>query len=318
METTDISWAHLESFIEMMSAERTSSINTLSSYKYDLENLRLTLKERDIPLIKATSEDLRTYLKDQCHKNLKTSSQKRRLSAIRQFYKFVFREGLRKDDPSETLESPKKERNLPKILNITNIERLLQKAAEEAQCTSKGKLKRIQMLAMIEILYATGIRVSELVTLPAHILNLKERTIIIQGKGNKERLAILSFSAICALNEYKTALAKITSAKKVQNNSWLFPASSKEGYVPRQVFARNLKALAIRAGIEPSSISPHVIRHAFASHLLEKGADLRAVQTLLGHTDISTTQIYTHVLQKNLHRLIKNYHPLSKETQKKD
>ncbi|WP_259345107.1 tyrosine recombinase [Candidatus Liberibacter sp.] len=309
-QTKLISSEVLELFLEMMSSERASTFNTLSSYKCDLESLQLFLEKKKNSLSQASSKDLITYLHHLSEGNLAKHSQRRKISAIRQFYGFLYTEGLRKDNPASSLELPKNGKILPKIIGQKAIERILRQATMEAENPSPGQWKRMRMLLLTELLYATGMRVSELVTLSSHALTLKERTMIIRGKGNRERLVVLSPPALNALEMYKKMQANIGEKKK---SPWLFPSSSKTGHLSRQVFARELKNLASRAGVEADIISPHIIRHAFASHLLEKGADLRAIQTLLGHVDISTTQIYTHLVPEKLQKLVKNHHPLAKK-----
>ncbi|ALK07311.2 site-specific tyrosine recombinase XerD [Candidatus Liberibacter asiaticus] len=300
-------------FLEMMSSERASSINTLSAYKRDLKEMQNFLNNKEISLSAASTNHLISYLNHLSQRKLVTSSQRRKISVIRQFYNFLCYEGLRKDNPSDTLELPKKNHILPKTLHKDTIANLLEQAKIEAENPAPGQWKRVRIFLLIELLYATGMRVSELVTLSAHTLNLTERTMIIQGKGNKERLVILSPSALHALQMYKKTCS---SMKMTGNDLWLFPSSTKTGHLSRQVFARDLKALAARAGIQKKNISPHIIRHAFASHLLEGGADLRTIQILLGHTDISTTQIYTHLLPDKLQKLVQDYHPLAKKEKK--
>ncbi|MDM9649482.1 site-specific tyrosine recombinase XerD [Rhizobium sp. S163] len=315
----DLSRVQVESFLEMMSAERGAAANTLSSYERDLDDLHSFLNARSVRLTEAASADLSAYLASLAAQGFKPSSQARRLAAMRQFYKFLYAEGLRTDDPTGILDAPKKGRALPKTMGVDEVGRLLEKAEEEAQDEAPGQLQRLRMLALLELLYATGMRVSELVSLPARVLDQEGRFLIIRGKGNKERLVPLSQSAIAALKLYGRKLAEeAAKAENPQESPWLFPAASKEGYLARQVFARDLKNLAIRAGLTPSMISPHVMRHAFASHLLANGADLRVVQELLGHSDISTTQIYTHVLEERLQQLVQTHHPLAKQAKKQD
>ncbi|MBB3966205.1 site-specific tyrosine recombinase XerD [Rhizobium metallidurans] len=315
----DLSRVHVESFLEMMSAERGAAANTLSSYERDLDDLRSFLNGRSVRLTEAASADLSAYLASLAAQGFKPSSQARRLAAMRQFYKFLYAEGMRTDDPTGILDAPKKGRALPKTMGVDEVGRLLEKAEEEAQDEAPGQLQRLRMLALLELLYATGMRVSELVSLPARVLDQEGRFLIIRGKGNKERLVPLSQSAISALKLYGRMLAaEAAKAENPQESPWLFPVASKEGYLARQVFARDLKNLAIRAGLTPSMISPHVMRHAFASHLLANGADLRVVQELLGHSDISTTQIYTHVLEERLQQLVQTHHPLAKQAKKQD
>ncbi len=313
----DLSGAYVESFLEMMSAERGAATNTLESYQRDLDDLHLFLKGRKVPLVSATSGDLTAYLAHLTAQGFAASSQARRLSAMRQFYKFLYAENLRGDDPTSILDAPKKQRALPKILSEDDVTRLLALAATEAETEGPGQLQRLRMLALLELLYATGMRVSELVSLPAKVLDHEGRFLMIRGKGNKERLVPLSRAAIRALGLYGAAR---TAAEKagLAESPWLFPSAGKEGYLPRQVFARDLKDLAARAGIRAASISPHVLRHAFASHLLQNGADLRVVQELLGHSDISTTQIYTHVLEERLRQVVETHHPLAKTAKNPD
>ncbi|WP_454852224.1 site-specific tyrosine recombinase XerD [Rhizobium binxianense] len=313
----DLGRVHVESFLEMMSAERGAAANTLQSYQRDLDDLRAFLNGRNVRLTEAGSAELGAYLSSLSQQGFKPSSQARRLAAMRQFYKFLYAEGLRTDDPTSVLDAPKKGRPLPKTMGVEEVNRLLARAEAEAKDPAPGQLQRLRMLALLELLYATGMRVSELVSLPARVLDQQGRFLMIRGKGNKERLVPLSQSAIAALKVYGGALAAETAAAlETEESPWLFPAASKEGHLPRQVFARDLKNLAIRAGLTPSMISPHVMRHAFASHLLANGADLRIVQELLGHSDISTTQIYTHVLEERLQQLVQTHHPLAKQAKK--
>jgi integrase/recombinase XerD len=307
---TDMSAAYVESFLEMMSAERGAAVNTLQSYERDLEDARSFLRTHGTGLTDASADDLRSYLSHLAGQGFKSSSQARRLSALRQFYKFLYAEGLRTDDPTGILDAPKKARTLPKTLSIEHVTRLIGQAEAEAK---SGKGDAMRMHALIELLYATGMRVSELVSLPASVLAQNGRFLIIRGKGNKERLVPLSQAAIRAMRAYGEQLQEDGA-----DSPWLFPSNGKAGHLPRQVFARDLKSLAARAGIRVAAISPHVLRHAFASHLLANGADLRAVQELLGHSDISTTQIYTHVLEERLHDLVQNHHPLAKQAKKQD
>ncbi|QFY61516.1 site-specific tyrosine recombinase XerD [Rhizobium grahamii] len=315
----DLGWVHVEAFLEMMSAERGAAANTLSSYEHDLDDLHSFLNGRGVRLLEAVSADLSAYLASLAAQGFKPSSQARRLAAMRQFYKFLYAEGLRTDDPTGVLDAPKKGRALPKTMGVDEVGRLLEQAETEAQDPAPGQLQRLRMLALLELLYATGMRVSELVTLPVRVLDQDGRFLMIRGKGNKERLVPLSQSAIATMKLYGRMLTAENAAAKVPGESpWLFPAASKEGYLPRQVFARDLKNLAIRAGLTPSMISPHVMRHAFASHLLANGADLRVVQELLGHSDISTTQIYTHVLEERLQQLVQTHHPLAKQAKKQE
>lgn len=309
----DLSQARVEAFLEMMSAERGAAANTLSSYERDLDDLHSFLNARKVSLGSAGSSDLSAYLGDLARRGFQPTSQARRLSTMRQFYKFLYAEGLRGDDPTAILDSPKKARPLPKFLSIDEVGKLLTLAEQEANLPGPGQFARIRLLALIELLYATGMRVSELVALPAKVLTQEGRFLVVRGKGNKERLVPLSRAAITAISRYGAKMAAEREA-----SPFLFPAASKEGHLPRQVFARDLKDLAIRAGLPAAGVSPHVLRHAFASHLLANGADLRVVQELLGHSDISTTQIYTHVLDERLRELVQTHHPLAKKAKNLD
>ena len=290
----------------MMSAERGASDNTLQSYRRDLEDAAERLP---VGIAEAGAADLRVYLADIAGRGFASSSQARKLSTLRQFYKFLYAEGLRTDDPTGTLDSPRKDRSLPKIMSEAETGRLLDRAAEEAaRGEQAGRYAARRLHALVELLYATGLRVSELVSLPVSVALRDDRFFVVRGKGDKERMVPLSEKARKAT---RTWLVERDRDPRHAESGWLFPASSESGYLPRQVFARELKGLAARAGIAAAKVSPHVLRHAFASHLLQNGADLRAVQQLLGHADISTTQIYTHVLEERLVRLVNDHHPLA-------
>ncbi|WP_269931220.1 site-specific tyrosine recombinase XerD [Aminobacter sp. HY435] len=300
------SGARIEAFLEMMSAERGAADNTLSSYRRDLEDASEHLGGR---LATADAEGIRSYLDDIAGRGFAATSQARKLSAIRQFFRFLYAEGLRGDDPTGTLDSPKKDRPLPKTMSEAETGRLLDRAAVEAAAPDSGDiLSAARMHALVEVLYATGLRVSELVSLPLTVAMRDERFFVVRGKGDKDRMVPLSTKARDAMRRW---LAERNRNPKLAESPYLFPAASESGHLPRQVFARDLKGLAARAGIATAKISPHVLRHAFASHLLQNGADLRAVQQLLGHSDISTTQIYTHVLEERLLKLVNEHHPLA-------
>lgn len=304
-----LSAARIEAFLEMMSVERGASDNTLVSYRRDLEDAASYLTARRGGLAGAGSSDIRAYLDDMATQGFAATSQARKLSALRQFFKFLYAEGLRQDDPTGTLDAPKKGRPLPKIMSEADTGTLLDRAAEEAEAAEGiASLTARRLHALVEVLYATGLRVSELVGLPVAVALRDERFFVVRGKGGKERMVPLSDAARRAMRSW---LAVRNSVPAFAESPWLFPASSESGHLPRQVFARELKGLAARTGIATAKISPHVLRHAFASHLLQNGADLRAVQQLLGHSDISTTQIYTHVLEERLVRLVQDHHPLA-------
>ncbi|MER8547206.1 site-specific tyrosine recombinase XerD [Mesorhizobium sp. M0684] len=297
--------ARIEAFLEMMSAERGAAENTLSSYRRDLEDASAGIGGG---LAAATSADIRAYLDDIAARGFAATSQARKLSAIRQFFKFLYAEGLRGDDPTGTLDSPKKGRPLPKTMSEADTGRLLDRAAQEASMHEGDRLAALRLHALVEVLYATGLRVSELVGLPVTVAQRDDRFFMVRGKGNKERMVPLSAKARTAMRTWLAARAAVPA---LADSPFLFPAAADSGYLSRQVFARELKGLGARAGIAAAKISPHVLRHAFASHLLQNGADLRAVQQLLGHADISTTQIYTHVLEERLVRLVNDHHPLA-------
>ncbi len=306
----------------MMSAERGSAGNTLTSYRSDLEDALAFLRGGGSSLLAATSDDLRRYLGDISARGFAASSQARRLSALRQFYRFLYSEGLRGDDPTGILDSPKKPLSLPKTLSVDHVTALLDGAkreAGEATDDPAEHLRRLRRLALIELLYATGMRVSELVGLPASVAAQEDdRFLIIRGKGNRERLVPLSAASREALAAYVACRTRLEEGGGKAASPFLFPARSASGHLPRQVFARELKDLAGRCGLDARSLSPHILRHAFASHLLHNGADLRVVQELLGHADISTTQIYTHILEERLHRLVSDHHPLAKQAGETD
>lgn len=299
--------------MEMMSAERGASRNTLSSYERDLARYGLHLRNSNNSFSSADADHIRSHLSCLSKDGLSASSQARHLSAIRQFHKFLFAEGIRSDDPSGTVDSPKPGRPLPKTLSMEDVDQLIglaQSLAENTKGTLKKKIRAARLYALIEMLYATGLRVSELVSLSASAAKTSGRFLTITGKGGRERIVPLSETAKQAIGKY-TGL--VVTGGAGLDSGYLFPASSAKGHYTRQAFARDLKDLAIQAGLDGSRISPHVMRHAFASHLLQNGADLRSVQQLLGHADISTTQIYTHVLDERLKKLVEQHHPLAKD-----
>ncbi|MER0239816.1 site-specific tyrosine recombinase XerD [Fulvimarina sp. MAC8] len=302
--------AIIEAFLEMMAVERGAADNTLQAYARDLDAARRFLKPHG-GFMRAESDAIRAYLTDLSAQGLSEATRSRRLSALRQLYRFLYTEGRRNDDPTGPIEGARKKRPLPKVMSEDEVDRLLELAAAETrngELTAGARLRAARLRVLVELLYATGLRVSELVSLPKSMLANRARTITVLGKGNKERLVPIGAEAREALDAYGLALK---DTKSQDEGPWLFPADSESGHLSRQVFARELKGLTARAGIPVAKISPHVLRHAFASHLLQNGADLRAVQELLGHADISTTQIYTHVLEERLHKLVTEHHPLS-------
>ncbi|MGD9867294.1 MAG: site-specific tyrosine recombinase XerD [Hyphomicrobiales bacterium] len=303
---------HVALFLEMLSAERGAAPNTLEAYARDLADFLAFLSRRRRSASNARGEDISDYLETLTSAGLASSSRARRLSALRQFYRFLYAEEYRKDDPAASIEGPKRSRPLPKVLSVDDVDRLLKAATEPAGREAKeggGRLRTLRMNCLVEILYATGLRVSELVSLPRSVAKTRDRVLTVRGKGGRERMVPLSRAALEALACYVDELEANSPA--LARSPWLFPSSSGQGHLTRQRFAQELKAVAARAGIDPARLSPHVLRHAFASHLLERGAELRAVQQLLGHADISTTQIYTHVLEERLRQLVLTHHPLA-------
>ncbi len=300
----------LRLYLDMLAAERGAGANTLAAYRRDLEDLSCHLGRARRSIAAARTADLRASLDELSRRGLKAATAARRLSAIRQLYRFLYTEGHRRDDPAAVLEGPKRQRALPKVLSVTEVDRLLQAAGRcDAAAPLPARLRAARLACLLEILYATGLRVSELVTLPIAAARRDARVIVVRGKGNKERLVPLNDAARRAIADY-LALRDASGAARSQ---WLFPSFGDSGHLTRQHLGRELKSLAGAAGLRPNQVSPHVLRHAFASHLLHNGADLRVVQTLLGHADISTTQIYTHVLQERLKSLVRDLHPLAHE-----
>ena len=303
--------ALVELFLDMLAAERGAGENTLAAYRNDLADLTAHLRAAGRTIADADTDDLRGFLKSLVERGFKASSLARRLSAVRQLYRFLYAEGKCSDDPAAVLEGPKRGRALPKVLSIAEVDGLLAQARknmEDAEQPPAGRLRAARLLCLLEVVYATGLRVSELVALPASAARRDQRMLVVRGKGGKERLVPLNQAAKRAMAEYLKLYADAGSAAP---SKWLFPSFGEQGHLTRQHFARELKALGSSCGIAPARLSPHVLRHAFASHLLHNGADLRVVQTLLGHADISTTQIYTHVLEERLKALVRDLHPLT-------
>ena len=320
-------------FLDMLAAERGAAANTLAAYRRDLDDYLDFLGAKRVLPEEAEAPVLRAYLASLDARGLKSTSAARRLSCVRGFHKFLYAEGLAEADPSAPVTGPKRGRSLPKVLSVAEVDRLLavardavaaspddakdraaKGAAEEKAGAAKGKAKgsapaasgerrrAARMHCLLELLYATGLRVSELVALPRTAALTRERFLVVRGKGGRERLVPLTELARAAMRAH---LALSPGA-----GPWLFPADSESGHLTRQAFARDLKTTAASAGLRADRVSPHVLRHAFASHLLQNGADLRVVQELLGHADISTTQIYTHVLDERLKSMVRDLHPL--------
>jgi len=293
--------ALIEAFLDMMSAERGAGANTLAAYRRDLIDFSGAVAS----LKTTTREDVRRYLESLS--DLAASSQARRLSALRQFYGFLYAEEIRTDNPTDAIEAPRLNRPLPKILTREDLAKLIAAASEDD--TDEGK----RLLCMVEMLYAAGLRVTELVALPLATVKNRDGFLLVRGKGNKERLAPLNPSARAAIRAYLDVRAQFLPKNAKQPDRYLFVSRGVEGHLTRRRCHQLLKALALKAGIDPEKVSPHVLRHAFATHLVEGGADLRSVQTLLGHADIATTQIYTHVAKDHLAKVMQNAHPLGRK-----
>jgi integrase/recombinase XerD len=298
---------HVESFIEMLRAERNAARNTVEAYMRDLMDLAGFLARRRAELATADAAALRAYLAALDRAGMAPRTAARRLSAIRQFYRFLVGEGLRQDDPVAAIDSPRQGRPLPRLLDEEEVGRLL--AAAHAMEDADG----LRLTALLELLYATGLRVSELVALPVAAVMRDQRVLVVRGKGGKERMIPLHESARGAITTWLAARgAELRKRDKDATSSWLFPSHGDSGHLTRQRLGQLLKDLAVTAGIDRRKVSPHVLRHAFATHLLDHGADLRSVQKMLGHADIATTQIYTHVADERLKTLVREHHPLAK------
>jgi integrase/recombinase XerD len=305
-----VSARSIDLFLDMMAAERGAARNTLDAYRRDLEDAARRLGGHGVGLEQAQTRDVEALLVDLAADGLSPATAARRLSALKRYYRFLLKEGLRADDPAKTLSGPKKSRPLPKVLSESEVEALFD-AADRMEGAEGLRLR-----ALLELLYAGGLRVSELVTLPLSGFARSERCLIVTGKGGKERLIPLTDAALDAVEAYKTARAEHLPAPKApaygKAARYLFPSrTARGGHLTRERFAQRLKELTLAAGLDPQRVSPHVMRHAFATHLLANGADLRSVQTLLGHADVSTTEIYTHVLEARLKALVHDAHPLS-------
>ncbi len=297
----------IAAFLEMMSAERGAAANTIEAYRRDLADYAAFVTAKKQSLLDCPRETVTEWLDDLKAQGLSASSSARRLSAIRQFHKFLCADGMRGDDPTRIVPSPKSRRALPKVLSADEVTKLLERAEsdiEDPKKTPKQQLSAHRLYVLLEMLYATGLRVSELVSLRRAAVMRDGSFITVKGKGSKERIVPMNDRARDAVRKWISTLPP---------GPFLFPANGEDGYLSRQVFARDLKDLAVSIGISSARVAPHVLRHAFASHLLAGGADLRVVQMLLGHADISTTQIYTHVLDEKLRNLVESHHPLAND-----
>ena len=306
IDSVDKDELHIESFLESLLAERGVSANTITAYRQDLSAFKEFLKA---DITDANKQAFKDYLKHLNKQGIKASSQARKLSALKQFYKFLMQDGMRSDNPAESLSSPKLSRPLPKILSEAEALSLMLAA---------GKLDGpdgTRLLCLVELLYAGGLRVTELVSLKLADISQDMEILHLTGKGNKQRIVPIAPTAKQALLDYLPYRESFIAVGKT--SPYLFPSKrAKEGYLTRQRFGQVLKDLAITAGIDPSRLSPHVLRHAFATHMVAGGADLRSVQKMLGHADIATTQIYTHVQDDRLTEVLLSHHPLAKKPQK--
>lgn len=306
-------------FLDMLAAEQGAGPNTLDAYRRDLTDFSEFLGRVGHSFMDAETQVLRDYLGDLDARGFKSSSVARRLSAMRHLFRFLLNERIRTEDPAAILSGPKRGRGLPKVLSIADVDRMLSRAkdmSEAADASPSQRLRALRLYCLLEVLYATGLRVSELVSLPRSAAKRDARMIVVRGKGDKERLVPLNEASRQAMADYLAATEAAKTEKKKDSlaaSKWLFPSFGESGHLTRQHFARDLKELAVASGLQARLVSPHVLRHAFASHLLHNGADLRIVQTLLGHTDISTTQIYTHVVEERLKSLVRDLHPLAEK-----
>lgn len=305
--------ALLTQFLDMKSAERGASANTLSAYRRDMDAAFQHFSHTGRTALTVTPPDIQAYLQSLAQDGLSPASRARKLSTLRQFFKFLTADELIEKDPTHGIAAPRKQRVLPKTLSISDVDRLLSAAKNACvDTTGDDHARAVRFWCLLEVLYATGLRVSELVSLPRDILRGDDRMLTIKGKGGRERLVPLNDTAREALAAHIAILEHGTDDRPgTTYTRHLFPSRGDAGHLTRQHFALELKALATDIGLDADAISPHVLRHAFASHLLDRGADLRAVQQLLGHASITTTEIYTHVLEERLKQLVEDHHPLA-------
>lgn len=302
-----------DAFLDMLAAERGAAKLTLEAYGRDLEDYAAFLKAAGSTCLSADTALIRSYLLHMVDMGLKPASTARKLSSLRQFHRFLMAEGMRDDDPALVIEGPRRALAVPKNLSPGEVERLLQGAGEGLDDKERSPLERMRacrMALLLELVYSTGLRVSELMALPKSALRSSAALVAVIGKGGRERLVPVSDRAKALAKMYLAMLAEAAPALAALR--WLFPSISESGHMTRQAFARDLKTAALAAGLDASKISPHVLRHAFASHLLQNGADLRVVQELLGHADITTTQIYTHVLDERTKAMVRDLHPMAR------
>ena len=301
-------------FLEAQAAELNAAQNTLLAYARDLDDARAFFTDHGADFLSVTRDGIETYLADLEVRGLSRATRARRLSALKQMCRFLFEEGLRTDNPSLKIKGPAREKSLPKTLSHEAVDRLL----AQAEIHGRSADDRLRNHCMMQILYATGMRVSELVTLPVAAVRGDPKLILIKGKGGKERMLPLTQSARLALQSWlarRDALEELATREGgAKPSRYLFPSRSKEGHMTRVRFYTLIKEIARDAGVPPQSVTPHRMRHAFATHLLAGGADLRSIQALLGHADIATTEIYTHILDERLKALVLEHHPLADQT----
>jgi len=314
---TSLALRRLDAFLDMLAAERGAAQNTRDAYRRDLVDYIAHLAKSGRTPDDATPDDLGAWLAALAARKVSAATTARRVSALRQFHKFLYVDRIRADDPARDLGGPRRARTAPEVFSVDEVDRLLASAAEgidDPQRPTPERLRAARLSALLETLYASGLRVSELVSLPASAARAREPFLVIKGKGGRERIAPLTARAQAAMRVWRALLDK--EAPGLAASSFLFPADSDSGHLTRQAFARDLKAAAAAAGLSAAAMHPHALRHAFASHLLQHGADLRVVQELLGHADISTTQIYTHVLDERMQAMVRDLHPLGDPAKK--
>lgn len=295
---------YAEAFLEMLAVERGASPRTVESYRGDLTSFEKLVAKQGANSSETSTETVRGFMASMGNVGMAPTTMSRRLSVLRQYFGFLVAEGIRRDDPTATVDSPRRGRPLPKVLSEGDVGKLLEGAR-----SVRGP-RGVRLIALVELLYATGLRVSELVSLPLGALARDRSVVTVRGKGGRERMVPLSLPAQEAIETWLPIRPQFVTKDK--SSPWLFPSkTAKEGHLTRGMFGLLLKELAIGAGLAVSAVSPHVLRHAFASHLLAHDADLRSVQQMLGHADISSTQIYTHVLDERLKSLVRNFHPLA-------
>jgi integrase/recombinase XerD len=302
----------ISTFLEAQSAELGSSENTLQAYGRDLIAFSDWAEDQGQTLASLTRADVESYLVHSDAQGLSQATIARRLSSIKQLFRFAFEEGWREDNPAIQIRGPGRSKKLPKVLSVEEVDRLL----NAARHTGRAQADRVRNTCLMELLYATGMRVTELVSLPLAATQGDPRMLLVLGKGGKERMVPLSSSARKALSDWRAELeieAELPKNKGLPRSKYLFPGRGKAGHLTRHRFFALIKDMAFTAGVPADKVTPHTLRHAFATHLLANGADLRAIQTLLGHSDISPTEIYTHVLDERLKELVLTHHPLARD-----